>query len=159
MRHGFTKKLGRTKSHRTALLKNLVRQLFMHERIQTTHAKAKLAQRLAERLIRFAKKNTVSARRQVARTIPDRTLLRKLFDVIGPRFADRTGGCTRILRLGPREGDGAEVALLELVVREETHKEKQVRAETKKGPARKKEKKPVKEARPEKRGKADSGKT
>jgi len=155
VRHGLTKKLGRTKSHRVALLRNLARQLFEHERIQTTLTKAKEAQKLAERLIRFARKNTLAARREVARSIPDKTLLKKLFDVIGPRFADRAGGYTRIIRLGPREGDGAELVLLELVVREETHKEKQAKAQEKKKTGRKKKEKPAKEAK-SKKGKAES---
>lgn len=156
MRHGFTKKLGRTKAHRTALLRNLVAQLFVHERIQTTLAKAKLAQKQAERLLAFAKKNTLGARREVGRHIQDKTLLKKLFDVIGPRFAERRGGCTRIYRLGPREGDAAEMALLELVIREESHKEKQAKAEAKKTSGRKKEKQQAQEAAARKKGKSES---
>jgi large subunit ribosomal protein L17 len=90
--------------------------------------KAKEARRHAERLVRFALENTVAARREVGRVIADKTLIKKLFDAIGPRFQGRPGGYTRIYRLGPREGDGAEMALLELVVREERHKEKQAKA-------------------------------
>ena len=128
MRHGDkVKKLGRRLNLRTALLRNLVIALFTHERIRTTLPKARETGRLAERLIAFARKNDVAARREVARIITDKTLLKKLFDQIGPRFADRAGGCTRVLRLGPRPGDAAEMALLELVVREETHKEKQAK--------------------------------
>jgi large subunit ribosomal protein L17 len=128
VRHGDkVKKLGRREGHRAALLKNLVAALFIHERIRTTLPKAREARRLAERLIAYARQNTLASRREAARTITDKTLLKKLFDVIGPRFADRSGGWTRVLRLGPRPGDAAEMALLELVVREESHKEKRAK--------------------------------
>jgi len=146
LRHGRkVKKLGRTRAHRLALLKNLVRALFTYERIQTTLPKAKEARRTAERIVSFARKNTVAARRQAGRFITDKDLLKKLFDVIGSRFADREGGYTRIYRLGPREGDGTEMALLELVIREESHKEKQAKAKAKKGRGRKKTKKRTEE--------------
>ena len=139
MRHGSkTKKLGRTRAHRDALMRNLVRALFTHERIQTTLPKAKEARRHADRMIRFARTNTLAARREVGRFITDKDLLRKLFDVIGPRFAEREGGYTRVYRLGPRGGDAAEMALLELVVREETRKEKEAKAKADKQRGRKK---------------------
>ncbi len=147
MRHGDkVKKLGRRRNLRTALLKNLVAALFTHERIRTTLPKAKETRRLAERLIRFARQNDLAARREVARIITDKDLLKKLFDKIGPRFVDRSGGWTRVLRLGPRPGDAAEMALLELVVREETHKEKQAKARAAKEKGGKKSK-----AKPEKK--------
>lgn len=148
MRHGDkVKKLGRQPHHRAALLKNLVAALFTHERIRTTLPKAKETSRVAERLIAYARKNDVAARREAARIITDKTLLKKLFDKIGPRFTERAGGCTRVLRLGPRPGDAAEMALLELVVREESHKERQAkeRAAKEKGgkkPKARSEKKP-----------------
>ena len=129
MRHGDkVKKLGRTAQHRLSLMRNLVTALFEHERIKTTLAKAKESRRFADRMVTFALKNNVAARREVGRFIQDKTVLKKLFDVIGPRFVGRPGGFTRVLRLGPREGDGAEMALLELVVREERHHEKKARA-------------------------------
>ena len=129
MRHGDkVKKLGRTAQHRLSLMRNLVTALFEHERIKTTLAKAKDSRRFADRMITFALKNDVAARRQVGRFIQDKTVLKKLFDVIGPRFVGRPGGFTRVLQLGPREGDGAEMALLELVVREERHHEKKAKA-------------------------------
>ncbi len=138
MRHGNkVRKLGRTKAHRDALLRNLVRALIVHERIQTTLPKAKEAGRLAERMIGYARSNTLAARRQAARLLDDKTLLKKLFDEVGPRFADRTGGYTRVYRLGPRGGDAAEMALLELVVREESRKEKEAKAKASKGRGRK----------------------
>jgi large subunit ribosomal protein L17 len=129
LRHGDkVKKLGRTAQHRLSLMRNLVTALFEHERIKTTLAKAKESRRFADRMVTFALKNNVAARREVGRFIQDKTVLKKLFDVIGPRFVGRPGGFTRVLRLGPREGDGAEMALLELVVREERHHEKKARA-------------------------------
>jgi len=129
LRHGDkVKKLGRTAQHRLSLMRNLVTALFEHERIKTTLAKAKESRRFADRMVTFALKNDVAARREVGRFIQDKTVLKKLFDVIGPRFVGRPGGFTRVLRLGPREGDGAEMALLELVVREERHHEKKARA-------------------------------
>ena len=128
MRHGDkVKKLGRTAQHRLALMRNMVTSLFEHERIRTTLAKAKESRRFADRMITFALKNDLSARREVGRFIQDKTVLKKLFDVIGPRFVGRPGGFTRVLRLGPREGDAAEMALLELVIREERHHEKKAK--------------------------------
>ena len=150
MRHGDkVKKLGRTAQHRRALMRNLVTSLFEHERIRTTLAKAKESRRFADRLVSFALKNTVAARREAGRMIADKDVLKKLFDVIGPRFAGRAGGYTRVLQLGPREGDGAEMALLELVIREERHHEKQAKAEA--------AKKGGKKAKPEKKA-GDKGK-
>ncbi|UCG42361.1 MAG: 50S ribosomal protein L17 [candidate division WOR-3 bacterium] len=138
MRHGSKlKKLGRDSSHREAMFRNMLTSLVRYERIQTTLPKAKEARRFAERLVGFAKKNTLAGRRMAGRTIADKDVLKKLFDVVGPRFTDRDGGYTRIYRLGPREGDGAEMALLELVVREETHKEKKAKAAGAKASGRK----------------------
>src|SRR5258705_9117804 len=109
------RKLSRTSSHRRALLRNLVTALFQYERIQTSVAKAKEARRLAERLITFAKRGDVAARRHVDRFITRPDVTRKLFDTIGPWYAERHGGYTRILRLGRRLGDAGETAYLELV--------------------------------------------
>jgi len=153
VRHGRkTRKLGRTHAHRTALYRNLVRSLLLHERIRTTLCKAKEARRLAERLVRFGLLNSLSARREVRRVVSDPGLVKKLFDIIAPRFRDRPGGSTRIYRLGQRESDGAEMAILELVVREETHKEKESRAKA--GPQKKEKKKEKKPAgsKPKKAG-------
>jgi large subunit ribosomal protein L17 len=151
LRHGDkVKKLGRTAQHRLALMRNLVTALFEHERIRTTLAKAKESRRFADRMVTFALKNTLAARREVGRDIHDKTVLKKLFDVIGPRFVGRPGGFTRVLRLGPREGDGAEMALLELVIREERHQEKKAKAAAAK-------QKGGKKAKPEKKA-GDKGK-
>lgn len=125
MRHGNKlKKLGRTHEHRRALLRNLVQALITHDRIETSLAKAKEAQRFADRMVRFARTGTLAARREAARFVGDGAPLRRLFSEVGPRFTDRSGGYTRIYRLGPRDGDGAEMALLEFVVRPEPVVEK-----------------------------------
>jgi large subunit ribosomal protein L17 len=108
-------RLGANPSHQKLMLANLAGSLFEHERIKTTEAKAKMLRPYAERLISKAKKGSIHHRRQVLSLIQDRALVHKLFDDIGPRFADRNGGYTRILKLGPRNGDGAPMALIELV--------------------------------------------
>ena len=116
MRHNRThKKLGRTSAHRQALFRNQMASLIAHERIVTTLAKAKAVRPLAERLITQGKRNTVHARRMVGRYVADRDLIKKLFDTIAPRFAERPGGYLRIVKLGPRYGDGGEQAVLEFV--------------------------------------------
>lgn len=108
-------RLGSGPAHQRLLLNGLAAQLFVHERINTTEAKAKAVRPVAEKLITFAKKDDVAARREVLKQIPDRDVVHKLFSEIGPRFADRSGGYTRILKLGPRKGDAAPMALIELV--------------------------------------------
>jgi large subunit ribosomal protein L17 len=102
-------------SHQRRMLSNLAISLFDHERIKTTEAKAKLLRPFAERLITKAKKGDVHNRRQVLSVIEDRAIVHKLFADIAPRFSERNGGYTRILKLGPRNGDGADMALIELV--------------------------------------------
>src|SRR5258705_3625800 len=118
MRHkvGF-RKLGRVTPHRIALLRNLATALFERERIRTTLMKAKELRPYAEKLITQAKRedDRSHARRLVAREIHDVTVVTKLFDDLGARYATRPGGYTRILRLGPRRGDGAEMAIVELL--------------------------------------------
>jgi large subunit ribosomal protein L17 len=118
MRHrvGY-RKLGRVTPHRMALLRNLATALFERERIRTTLMKAKELRPYAERLITLAKRedDRLHARRRVLRDIHDPAVIRKLFDTLGARFAARAGGYTRILRLGPRKGDGAEMAIVELI--------------------------------------------
>jgi len=116
MRHNVSgRKLNRTPAHRKMLYRNLVTALFKHERIQTTVPKAKEARIVAEKLITFAKRGDLHARRMAARKVMEPAILQKLFEEIGPRYADRPGGYTRIMRLGPRKGDNAELAILELV--------------------------------------------
>ena len=111
------RKLGRTSAHRKAMLINMDTALFQHENIQTTVAKGKELRRTAEKLITLAKRgpDDLHARRMAARKIHDKEILKKLFDDIGPRYADRNGGYTRIVKLGTRLGDGAPMAVIELV--------------------------------------------
>ena len=116
MRHNIDhKKLGRTAAHRKAMLSNMVTSLFERERITTTTVKAREAKRLAEKMITFARKGDLAARRHVARTLKDPAVLKKLFDDIAPRYVDRPGGYTRVLKTGIRKGDAAQTAILELV--------------------------------------------
>ena len=117
-------KLNRTASHRKALMSNLATQLFMHKKITTTTPKAKALRPVVERLITFAKKGTLAARRQVLRTVRDKSVVKELFDEIAPTFSDRQGGYTRIIKLGQRPGDAAEIAYIELVGFEGVKKEK-----------------------------------
>ncbi|MBK9208107.1 MAG: 50S ribosomal protein L17 [Anaerolineales bacterium] len=123
MRHsvaGYT--LGRTKGARIALRRNLIKQFFTHERIQTTKAKAAAIRGDAERLITLARNSAngteiqkVNARRLAVSRLGDNQLIKRLFDEIAPRFANRPGGYTRVMKLGPRRGDAAEMVILELV--------------------------------------------
>src|SRR5262245_15213702 len=118
MRHRVAhRKLGRITPHRMALLRNLATALFEKERIRTTLVKAKELRPYAERLITMAKRDAdpLHARRLVGRDIRDPKILQKLFGSLGPRYADRPGGYTRILHLGPRKGDGTEMAVVELL--------------------------------------------
>ncbi len=109
------RQLSRSVPHRRATLRNMATSLFQHGRIETTTAKAKELRPYAERLITLARKGDVHSRRLAARRIQDREVLGKLFDDIGPGFRERPGGYTRILKLGHRRGDAAEMALIELV--------------------------------------------
>jgi len=116
MRHRVKgRKLGRTTAHRTALLRNLVTSFLEKERIRTTLAKAKEARPLAEKMITLAKSGTLHSRRLALRFVRKESAVKKLFDDLGPRFSERPGGYSRIVRLGPRSGDGADMAMLELV--------------------------------------------
>jgi large subunit ribosomal protein L17 len=123
MRHNIAGyRLGRTTSARLALRRNLIKQFFTHERIQTTKAKAAAIRGDAERLITLAKKSAdgtadqkVNARRLATSKLGDNQIIKRLFDEIAPRFATRNGGYTRVIKLGPRHGDAAEMVVLELV--------------------------------------------
>jgi large subunit ribosomal protein L17 len=108
--------------HRTALLRNLSTELFRHESIRTTLMKAKELRPFAERLITLSKRETLHARRLVLRDIHDKDVVSKMFDTISSRFAQRPGGYTRIVKLGPRRGDNAEMALIELIGAENAKK-------------------------------------
>src|ERR1700737_110771 len=116
MRHGMAnRKLGRTSSHRNALFRNQLASLIDKERIITTLPKAKELRPQIERLITLGKSDSVHNRRQVERVVPDDHLIAKLFDTLGPRFTERPGGYTRIIKLGSRRGDAAEMAILEFI--------------------------------------------
>ena len=109
------RKLGRESAHRKAMLRNLVTDLLREGRIQTTEHRAKEARRQAEKMITLGKRGDRHARRQAMAYIYDESVVTKLFEEIAPKYADRQGGYTRILKLGPRQGDNAEVVFLELV--------------------------------------------
>jgi len=116
MRHRvLSKRLGRSSAQRKALLRSLVTSFLDKERITTTLPRARVLRPLAERMITLAKRNTLHTRRQALRVIYKKDVVKKLFEDIGPRFTERPGGYTRIVKLGPRAGDGAEMAVIELV--------------------------------------------
>lgn len=111
-------KLGRTSAHRKALFRNLVTSLMLYEKIETTLAKAKELRRIADRMVTLGKRGTLSTRRRAAEYIKDKDVLKKIFDVIAKRYAERRGGYTRIYRVGFRKGDAAKLAVIELVDRD-----------------------------------------
>ena len=118
MRHGKKiAKLGRNPSHRKAMISNMVASLLSEEKITTTHTRAKELRRSAEHMITFAKRGDLHARRQVLRFVADKQVVTKLFDELGPRYKGRNGGYTRIVKLGPRRGDGTFMSIIELVDR------------------------------------------
>jgi len=122
MARGY-RKLGRTTAQRKALLRDLVTDLIINERIETTEMKAKELTRLADKMVTLGKKGTLAARKdagalvryEIANTETGQNAVQKLFDDIAPRYAERNGGYTRVLKLGPRRGDGAEMAIIEFV--------------------------------------------
>jgi large subunit ribosomal protein L17 len=116
MRHGNAgKKLGRDAAHRKALYSNLTGALITHGRIETTEAKAKAVRPLAEKMITLGKRGDLHARRQAMAELRSNDVVHRLFSDVAPRFAERDGGYTRIVKLGPRQGDAASMALIELV--------------------------------------------
>ncbi len=132
MRHQVKRRyLRRNSAHRRALLRNLVTSFLERERIRTTLAKAKAAKPLAEKMITLAKKNTLHTRRMALSYLTKEGAVRRLFEEVGPRFAERPGGYARIVKLGLRKGDGAEMALLELVDAEFKKKTKKKREKEK----------------------------
>ena len=108
-------RLGGSPSHQRKIMANLTRELIANERVTTTHAKARQVRPYAEKIITKSRRGDLHARRQVLAKIGDNDVVTKLFDDIGPRYADRPGGYTRITRIGQRRGDGAEMAIIELV--------------------------------------------
>ena len=109
------RKLGRPSAHRKSMLRNLVTSFLKYGKIETTVTRAKETQSLAEKMITLAKRGDLHARRQVLAFVTEETVVTKLFDEIAPQYAERNGGYTRIYKMGPRRGDGAEVVILELV--------------------------------------------
>jgi large subunit ribosomal protein L17 len=112
-------RLGSGPDHQKLILSNLCTSLFNQGRVRTTEAKAKAVRPLAERMITFAKRGDVAARRRVLQTVRDRDVVHKLFAEIAPGYAERAGGYTRIVKIGPRKGDAAPMAIIELVRGEE----------------------------------------
>ena len=109
------RKLGRPTDQRRAMLRNLVTSFLKHGKIETTETRAKETRSIAEKMITLAKRGDLHARRQVLAFVTEETVVTKLFDEIAPQYAERNGGYTRIYKMGPRRGDGAEVVILELV--------------------------------------------
>lgn len=133
-------KLGRTKSHREAMLANMAMSLFLHRVIKTTDSKAKALRPLVDRLISTAKKDTLASKRLVARTIDQKQVFKKLFNEIVPQFDDRTSGFTRVIKLGVRRGDGAPMSVVELLTEKpkvETDKKKAKKAKKEAAAAKK----------------------
>jgi len=119
MRHrNQGRKLGRTAQHRTAMFANMAAALIKHEQIKTTLPKAKELRPIVEKLVTLSRKNDLHARRQAISTVRDEAQVKKLFDVLGPRYAARPGGYTRVLRAGFRYGDNAEMAFIEFIDRD-----------------------------------------
>jgi len=148
MKHRIVgRRLDRTTEHRTAMLKNMATSLFRHERIVTTTPKAKELKRFADKIVTLAKKASPHARRQANVEIRDVEVLNKLFETIGPRFAERSGGYTRIVRVGRRAGDNAEMSVIELVERTQAAAPEGEDKDTKKGKSEKAEAKPEKKSK------------
>ena len=165
-------KLGRTTAHRKAMIRNMVTSLLREERVVTTVPKAKEARRIAERVITVAKRGGLHSIRQAARVVKDRDVLKRLFDVVAPRYATRPGGYTRLLKTGYRAGDNAPLSILELIdsdravvpavetedVKKKGAKDKPKAEKTEKKVAKpKKEKKPRAEKRLEQKEKKGGG--
>lgn len=132
MRHQKSgRKLNMNDSHRDAMFRNMASSLFRYRRIETTDARAKELRGFAEKLITFAKRGDLHARRQVLRFIPDKKVVHELFETIGPAFADRNGGYTRIVKAGRRRGDNAPISIIELVGLEPKIEELEERVEKK----------------------------
>jgi len=138
MRHNKSgRRLGRTTSHRVAMFRNMITSFLNHERITTTDAKAKELRSIADKMITLGKRGDLHAMRQAASYIREKSIVTKLFTTIGPRFADRPGGYTRIIKLGLRPGDNAQLSMIELVEAEFTPKTKRTVAPAKTQPVKK----------------------
>lgn len=127
MRHNKSgRRLGRNSSHRAAMMRNMVTSLLDHEKITTTTTRAKELRKIAEKMITLGKRGDLHARRQALQVIRDRKVVGKLFEMVAPRYKERQGGYTRIIRLGNRQGDNAPTCLIELVEEEFTPRSKKV---------------------------------
>lgn len=154
MRHAVGyRKLGRKTAHRLAMFRNMVTSLILHDRIETTLQKAKELRRWAEWMITLAKTGTVLARRRAAETVQDPVALRRLFDQLAGRYRERQGGYTRILRVGPRHGDSASMAIIEYLTAEAAPQVTDAKGR-KSRPTKAKAAKPVKAAKAPKAAKA-----
>ncbi len=148
MRHQKTgRKLNRTSSHRKALFRNLAAALFQHESIKTTNPKALELRKVADRLITLAKAGTLHATRLAFAYLRDKEVVKKLFTDIGARYADTSGGYTRVLKVGPRKGDAAPMAIIELTQKKEQEKEEKKEEQAKEKKQQAKEKKEPKAQR------------
>jgi large subunit ribosomal protein L17 len=140
------RKLGRTSSHRKALLRNMVTSLLEFEKIETTDAKAKELRKVADKMISWGKRGDLHARRQVLKVVNNKKTAQKLFGDIAPRFRERKGGYTRIIKTGRRKGDNAPLSIIELIPSEEPkatpRKEKEAKGKSAKRPLDKKQKGP-----------------
>src|SRR5689334_8868985 len=152
------KKLGRNTSHRRALLRNLTTSVILEERVETTVAKAKAVRPQVEKMISLGKKGDVASRRLAASYLMTREAVDKLFDTIGPRMGDRTGGYTRIIRTGFAKGNGAEKAFLELIGSEKLIAEKQAKRAEARAKRREEARKQMEEAQGEPSAAEDTGK-
>ncbi|BCA80437.1 50S ribosomal protein L17 [Desulfuromonas sp. AOP6] len=131
MRHNKSgRRLGRNSSHRSAMMRNMVTSLIMHEKITTTDARAKELRKIAEKMITLGKRGDLHARRQALAVIRERKAVAKLFDMVAPRYKDRPGGYTRIFKVGSRLGDNAPMAIVELVEEEFTPRPRKAAATT-----------------------------
>ncbi|OQX56367.1 MAG: 50S ribosomal protein L17 [Candidatus Cloacimonas sp. 4484_209] len=167
MRHRVkTKKLNRDKAHREALLRNLARSLILKKSIVTTTAKAKVTKSFAERLVTIARKNAINARRRVFNLLGDKKVVKTFFDELIPELENRTSGTIRIVKLGKRKGDGADMSLVEFIVaekkeekkKEKKKKEKRRRTRIRRTAAKKEEKQTKKGVKPQKEKKAEEKK-
>lgn len=149
MRHQVkTRKLGKTKPHREAMIANMATSLLAHRTIRTTEPKAKVLRRMVDRLITIAKKDTLAARRHVGESIKDKAVVKKLFSEIVPQFKDRSSGFTRVLRVGARRGDAAMVTMVELLTEKpkvEEDSKKAAKRKAKTGTKTKVKEKPITE--------------
>lgn len=145
------RKLGRTSSHLKATLRNLVTSFIEHEKIETTDAKAKELRRLAEKMVTLGKRGDLHARRQALSVISNKKVVKKLFEIVAPRYVNRNGGYTRIMKVGRRLGDNAPLSIIELIPEGEAKGEKKKKAAEKKArPEKKKTAKAQPDAKKEK---------